>query len=82
MIPYLLALHAVEDETQEDECIVAVVSFHIFYHPLTQLSKVARFWKLALVYEAGPRSNGHATPVDPLFSHTGWKAFGEPEPMK
>jgi len=39
----LIALHAVEDETQKDEGVVAVVSVHIFHHPLTQISKVARF---------------------------------------
>lgn len=64
------ASHAVEDETQEDEGIVAVVSVHIFHHPLTHLSKIAGFGKLALVHKAGPWSNGRATPVDPLFGHT------------
>lgn len=39
----LTALHAVQDETQEDESIVAVVNLHIFYNPLTHLSEVAGF---------------------------------------
>lgn len=33
--PSLLALHAVEDETQEDEGVVAVESVHVLHHPLT-----------------------------------------------
>lgn len=70
MVPFT-ALHAVQDETQEDEGVVAVVNFHIFYNPLTHISKVARFGKLALVHKAGPRSNGHAALVEPLFGHTG-----------
>lgn len=78
----MLALHAVEDETQKDEGIVAVVSFHIFHNPLAHLSKVAGFGKLALVHKACPRSDGQPAPVNPLFSHTGWEAFGEPEPIK
>lgn len=65
-----LRLHAVQYETQEDEGIVAVVHFHIFHHPLTQLPKVARFGELALVHKAGPWSNGHPTPLKPLFGHT------------
>lgn len=67
----LLALHAVEDETEEDEGIVAVVNFHIFHHPLTHLSEVTGFRKLALVHKASPRSNGHTALVDPFLSHTG-----------
>lgn len=82
IIKSLLALHAVEDEAQEDEGIVAVVNFNIFYHPLTQFSKIAGFWKLALVHEAGPWSNGHSTSVEPLFSHTDRDAFREPQPVK
>lgn len=78
----LLALHAVEDETQEDEGIVAVVDFHIFYHSLTKLPKVAGFWKFALVYEACPWANGQPALVNPFFGHTGWEAFGEPKPVK
>lgn len=70
-ISSLLALHAVEDETQEDEGIVAVVCFHIFHNPLTHLSKIAGFGKLALVHKACPRSDGQPAPVNPLFSHTG-----------
>lgn len=37
------ASHAVKDETQEDEGVVAIVDFHIFHNPLTHLSKVAWF---------------------------------------
>lgn len=70
MISSLLDLHAVQDETQEDEGVVAVVSFHIFHNSLAHISKVAGLRKLALVNKTGPRSNGHPTPVDPLFSHT------------
>ena len=76
----LSPLHAVEDQTQEDEGIVAVVDLHIFHDPLTHLSKVAGFRKLALVHKAGPRSNGHAAPVDPFFGHVDGEAFGEPQP--
>ena len=78
----VLASHAVEDEPQEDEGVVAVVRFHIFHHSLTQLAKVAGFRKLALVHEAGPRSNGHPAPVDPLFSRADREAFREPDPVK
>lgn len=67
----LTALHAVQDEPQEDEGVVAVVNFHIFYNPLAHLSEVARFGKLALVHKAGPRSNGHTASVEPLFGYTG-----------
>lgn len=82
MTLFLFASHAVKDETQEDEGVVAIVDFHIFHNPLTHLSKVAWFWKLALVHKAGPRTNGEPTPVDPLFGHAGWESFGEPEPVK
>lgn len=78
----VLGLHAVEDKPQEDEGVVAVVNFHIFHHPLAQVSKVAGFWKLALVYKTGPRSNGQSALVEPLFSHASWDAFGKPEPTK
>lgn len=40
---HVLGLHAVEDKPQEDEGVVAVVNFHIFHHPLAQVSKVAGF---------------------------------------
>lgn len=82
MILFLFDSHAVKDETQEDEGVVAIVDFHIFHNPLTHLSKVAWFWKLALVHKAGPWTNGEPTPVDPLFGHAGWESFGEPEPVK
>lgn len=39
----LLASHAVEDKTHEDEGVVAVERVHVFHHPLAQLSKVAGF---------------------------------------
>lgn len=78
----LTALHAVQDEPQEDEGIVAVVNFHIFYNPLAHLSEVAGFGKLALVHKAGPRSNGHTAPVEPFFGYTDWESFGEPEPVE
>lgn len=78
----LTDLHAVHDETQEDESIVAVVNFHIFYNPLTHLSKVAGFWKLPLIHKAGPRSNGHATLVKPFFGYTGRNSFREPKPVE
>lgn len=78
----LTALHAVEDETQEDEGIVAIVNFDIFYNPLAHLSKVAGFGKLALVHKAGPRTNGNAAPVEPFFGYTGWESFWEPEPVE
>lgn len=78
----LTDLHAVHDETQEDESIVAVVNFHIFYNPLTHLSEVAGFWKLPLIHKAGPRSNGHATLVKPFFGYTGRNSFREPEPVE
>lgn len=76
------ALHAVQDETQEDESVVAVVNLHIFYNPLTHLSEVAGFWKLALVHKGCPRSDGQATPVEPFLGHTGRESFGEPEPAE
>lgn len=41
--PPLLSLHAVEDETQEYEGVVAVKNLHIFHNSLTHLSKVAGF---------------------------------------
>ncbi len=78
----LMVLHAIENETQEDESVVAVVNFNISHNPLAHLSKVAGFWKLALVHKARPWSDGRPTPVEPLFSWTGWEAFGEPESVK
>lgn len=74
-------LHAVDDETQEDERVVAVVRLHIFHHPLAQFPKVAGFRELALVHETCPRSNGQSAPVYPLFGRTEGEAFGEPEPV-
>lgn len=63
--------HAVEDETQEDEGIVAVVNFHILYDPLAHHSKVTWLGELALVHKAGPRTYGQPAPVNPLFGYTG-----------
>lgn len=78
----MLFLHAVEDETEEDEGVVAVVSVHVPHHPLTQLPKVAGFGELALIHEASPWPNGHSTPLNPLFNHSNREAFGEPESVK
>lgn len=76
------SLHAVEDEAEEDEGVVAVVRFHVFHHSLTHLSKVAGFWKLALVYERGPGSDGHTASVHPLLSRRDGQAFREPDPVR
>lgn len=78
----LFPSHAVEDETQEDECVVAVVDFHILDNPLTHHSKVTWLGELALVHKAGPGTNRHPTPVDPLLSYVGGKSFREPESGK
>lgn len=63
--------HAVKDETQEDEGIVAVENFHILHDPLTHHSKVTWLGELALVHKAGPWTNGQPAPVNPLFGYAG-----------
>lgn len=82
LIQLIEALHAVEDETQKDEGVVAVVNLHILHHPLAELSEVSRFRELPLVNKTGPRSNGHPAAVKPFFSHADWEAFGKPQPGK
>lgn len=63
--------HAVEDETQEDEGVVAVVNFHILDNPLTHHSKVTWLGELALVHKAGPWTNRQPAPVNPLLGYAG-----------
>lgn len=63
--------HAIEDETQEDEGVVAVVNFHILDNPLTHHSKVTWLGELALVHKAGPGTNGQPALVNPLLGNAG-----------
>lgn len=80
MISVSSSLHAVEDESQEDEGVVAVIGVQVPHHTLAQLPKIPRFGELALVYKAGPRTDGLPPAVHPILNHTTRQTFGQPEP--
>lgn len=73
-------LHAVEDEPQEDEGVVAVIGVHVPHHTLAQLSKIPRFGELALIYKAGPWADGLPPAVHPILNHSTRQTFGQPNP--
>lgn len=68
-------LHAVEDEPQEDEGVVAVVCVQVPHNTLAQFTKVLRFGKLALIHKAGPGPDRFPSTVKPLLCHIPRKAF-------
>lgn len=80
MISGSSSLHAVEDESQEDEGVVAVIGVQVSHHTLAQLSKISRFGELALIYKAGPWTDGLPPAVHPILNHTTRKTFGQPKP--
>lgn len=63
-------LHAVEDEPQEDEGVVAVVCVQVPDPTLAQLSEVFRLGELALVHKAGPGADGLSPTIQPVLHHT------------
>lgn len=71
-------LHAVEDEAQEDENVVAMVGVKVSHHSLAQLPEVAWLGELPLVNEGHPGSHGKAAALEPLLGDAAGDAFGEP----
>lgn len=74
------SLHAVEDEAQEDEGVVAVIGVQVPHHTLAQLSKIPRFGELALIYKASPWTDGLPPAVHPILNHSTRHTFGQPKP--
>jgi hypothetical protein len=72
--------HAVQDEAQEHEHIVALVVFHIAYQPLAQLAQVAGSREAVLVHEGAPGPDGRAAPLQPLSAYARGNQLGQQGP--
>lgn len=72
--------HAVQDEAQEHEHIVALVVLHVAYEALAQLAQVAGPREAPLVHEGAPGPDGRAAPLQPLTARARWDQFRQQGP--
>lgn len=72
--------HAVHDEAQEHEHVVALVVLHVAYEALAQLAQVAGSREAPLVHEGAPGPDGRAAPLQPLTADAGRDQFRQQGP--
>lgn len=72
--------HAVEDEAQEHEDVVALVKLHIADQALAQLAQVAGPGEALLVHEGAPGPDGGPALLQPFPAHVRGDQFGQQTP--